>query len=234
MERVGILCASDTELEPFLPHINRCTITDKAMLRFYHGQMKGVQTVALYSGVGKVNAAVAAQLLIDTFEATALLNVGTAGGMDPRLQVFDTVISTESAYHDMDDDILTDFHPWLLAPLFRADARMLRTAQQTAEGNPSVYFGRMATGERFIEEEGRQAIWERYAPLSVDMETAAVAHVCYVNQIPFLSIRTITDTALQSGGEAFEQNCRRASAVAKDIALDFLEAYGLADREGGR
>ena len=80
----------------------------------------------------------------------------------------------------------------------------------------------MATGESFITDEGRQKICDEFAPLTVDMETASIAHVCYVNRIPFIAIRCVTDTADHNGVENFEENCARASAIAKDITVGLL------------
>ena len=74
MKKVGIICAADDELAPFLPHIDNCTISEKAMLKFYQGQVKGVPVVALYSGVCKVNAAIAAQILIDSYHVEIVVN----------------------------------------------------------------------------------------------------------------------------------------------------------------
>ena len=91
MKKVGIICAADDELAPFLPHMENCTISEKAMLKFYEGQVKGVPVVALYSGVCKVNAAIAAQILIDSYHVEIVVNAGVAGGMDPKIQLFDTV-----------------------------------------------------------------------------------------------------------------------------------------------
>lgn len=113
MMRIGILCASDDELAPFLPLIDDCKVTEKAKLKFYEGNIYGADVVALFSGVCKVNAAIGAQILIETFRVDAVINSGTAGGMDPGLQILDTVISTEVAYHDVAEDILTEFHPWM-------------------------------------------------------------------------------------------------------------------------
>lgn len=222
MKKVGILCASDDELAPFLPHIEACSVTEKAMLKIYEGVVNGVPVAALYSGVGKVNAAIAAQILIDTFGVTCILNAGAAGGMDETLQILDTVITTRSAYHDMAEDILTEFHPWMSSVYFEADRDLLALAQQVAHQRAHIYFGTIVTGEQFIKDEGRAEINGKFAPLCVDMETASVAHVCYVNKVPFLAVRTITDTAQHSGEENFEQNCEKASALAKDITLDLL------------
>ena len=124
----------------------------------------------------------------------------------------------------MAEDILTEFHPWMTTPRFAADPRLLAAAKRAAGRlGRRIWFGPMVTGEQFIGEEGRAEILERFAPLSADMETAAAAHVCYVNQVPFLALRTITDTARRSGVETFEENCRRASEIARDLTLLVLE-----------
>lgn len=79
--KIGILCAGDDELAPFLPLIKGCCVTEKAMLKFYTGRINGIDVAALFSGVCKVNAAIASQLLIDLFGVDAIINAGTAGGM---------------------------------------------------------------------------------------------------------------------------------------------------------
>ena len=95
--KIGILCAGDRELAPFLPHLEHAQTSEKALLKFYEGTLCGLPAVLLYSGVCKVNAAIAAQLLIDTYRADAVINAGTAGGMDPSLKIFDTAVSTADA-----------------------------------------------------------------------------------------------------------------------------------------
>ncbi len=223
--KFGILCAGDSELEPFLSHIQNCVVTEKAMLKFYEGKINGVSITALYSGVGKVNAAVAAQILIDTYHVDAVINAGTAGGIHDKIKIFDSVISTQVAYHDMDDDILTEFHPWLSSVYFDADEKLLSTAKDAFKDRNSVFFGKMVTGDKFIEDKMRTIIDEKYSPLSVDMETASIAHVCCVNKIPFIAIRTITDTASHDGADSFERNCEQASVISKNITLEFLKEF---------
>ena len=223
MKKIGIICAGDEELKPFLPHIENIVITEKAMLKFYEGKLNSVLIIALYSGVCKVNAAIATQILIDTYCVDSIINAGTAGGMDKNINLFDTVISTQVAYHDVDDGILTEFHPWMPTVYFDADEELLNIAKIISDKNKKVHLGRMVTGEKFIEDNKRDSINRKYLPLSVDMETASIAHVCYVNMIPFISIRSITDTATHSGIESFEKNCEKASVISKDIVLDFLK-----------
>ena len=168
MKKIGILCASDTELAPFLNYIRNYKTTEKAMLKFYEGIMKQVDVVAVYSGVCKVNAAVAAQLLIDVYHVDCIINGGTAGGMEESVQLFDTVISERVIYHDVADDILTEFHPWLKNNYFAADENLSTMAKKYSRtAKYPVRFGTMVTGEQFIEDEKREEINRKYAPLSV-------------------------------------------------------------------
>lgn len=224
-ERVGIICAGDGELAPFLPLLGDCRITEKAMLKFYASNINGTDIVALFSGVCKVNAAIAAQILIDEYHVDCIINAGVAGGMDRSLEIFDTVICTEAAHHDVSAGILTEFHPWMESVFFKADAKLLklsRKAVEKLEHDYKIVWGRMVTGEAFIADEGRQEINENFAPLTVDMETAAIAQVCHANRLPFIAIRSVTDTEDHSGSEFFEINCAKAAEIAKDITAALL------------
>ncbi len=223
---IGILCASDAELKPFLPMMEGTETVQKAMLTFYTGKISGQDVTALYSGACKVNAALAAQILIDSFRCGTVINAGTAGAMDDRLKVFDTVVSTEAAYHDVGRDILTEFHPWLPSIWFAASKDMLQASKDVVGAGERVFWGRMVTGEAFINDEKRSVVKARFAPLSVDMETGAVAHVCYVNRIPFIAVRTITDSADRDSHDDFERNCARASQISADFVRRFLPAIG--------
>lgn len=223
--KVGIICAGDEELEPFLSAIKNDKIYEKAMLKFHEGRIGDITVVALFSGVCKVNAAIATQILIDCFGVTAVINSGTAGAIDEKLNIFDTVIATECCYHDVSQDILTEFHPWMKTVFFESSASLLEQSKNAVSrlGLHNVYCGRMVTGEAFIMDYGREKIIREYSPLSVDMETASIAHACYVNGIPFLSIRCITDTAEHSGSEQFEKNCAKASEIAAALTIEIIK-----------
>ena len=224
MKKIGILCASDTELDPFLLHLQKETRKKAGMLTFHEGIFGEMPLVCFYSGVGKVNAAIGTQLLIDRFSPDAVICAGCAGAVDDTLARFDTVVSEEITYHDMKEDILTDFHPWMSSPFFRADATLLAAAKRAAEKTElPVRFGRSVTGDAFIESlEARNAIRRRFSPLSVDMESAAAAHVCYVNGVPFLSVRTITDAANAESAALFETNVEKDSLLAANFVWGLL------------
>lgn len=226
MKKVGILCASDTELAPFLEAMETGPVTEKALLKFYEGTIEKTPVVAVYSGVCKVNAAIAAELLIERFTVDALINAGTAGGMDPGVKLFDTVIAERSVYHDVAEDILTEFHPWMPTVYFPSDEELLSAARSYAEtAENRILFGTVATGELFVENKDRAHICKTYSPLVADMETAAAAHVCYANHVPFLAVRCVTDTGEDSGAEAFERNCERASRLAAEVTVGLLRNW---------
>lgn len=226
MIAIGIVCAGDRELEPFLSHIQPCSTSKKAMLTFYEGTIHELRIVTLYSGVCKTNAAIATQILIDTYHVDIIINAGTAEGMSDEVHVLDTIISTEVAHHDVHDGILTEFHPWIPSRYFKADEKLLCLAKRAVEqlSEPyHVWYGRMVTGESFIDMHGRDEINTEFMPLTVDMETASIAQVCYVNSTPFIAIRTVTDTAAHSGESTFDQNCAAASTISKEIVLALLD-----------
>ena len=224
MSKIGIICAIDRELSPFLERLQPKALPLQAMLTFYQGQM-GEHTIFLVRcGVCKVNAAIAAQALIDRFQVDLLINSGTAGGIDPSVQLFDTIISEKIAYHDVAPHILTQYHPFMESVYFSADPQLLALMRQCAPQLPNpLRFGATVTGEQFIDTGMQEAIRQQFAALSVDMEGAAIAHVCHVNHIPFLMIRSITDTPTHSGMGNFEENCEKASLLACEATLALIE-----------
>lgn len=221
--RIGLICAGDRELAPFLPHIKTERIARHALLNVQEGSIERLNVCALFSGVGKVNAAIAAQILIDRFGVSMIVNTGTAGGVSGDVHLFDTVVATEAVHYDVEDHILTGFHPWLKEAVFPSDQRLLHFAQAAAaRAGGRVLFGRMATGETFVADDTRGEVLQRSHPLTADMETAAIAQVCHANGIPFIAVRTVTDDAMHSGCEFFEENCARAAEMAKDFVLLML------------
>lgn len=226
MKKFGIICAGEAELEPFLRHIENEKLSERATLKFHEGRVNGVSIAAVICGVGKVNAAIAAQVLIDIYGATAVINAGTGGGMDARVKVMDVVISEKAAYHDIADiELIGGFNPVLTSWTFEADTALVSAARELFGSDERVHFGLMATGDQFIEDDGRAEINSRLAPLSVDMETAAIAHVCRLNKTPYIAIRGITDNAEHMGLDNFEENCARASELSANMVLELIRKF---------
>lgn len=224
--KIGIICADIDEVDPILKEMTVTATAEKAMLKIHEGTLWGIDTAALFCGACRVNAAIATQVLIDLCGVDKVINIGAGGGMDPTVRVHDTVIAEQSVYCDIQDNVLTGFHPWMKSDWFASDPSLLEASKKAAAKLSSKYkihFGKIATSEKFIVDEGRREIMERFHPLSVDMETAGIAHVCYVNKIPFLAIRTITDTAEYSGDDNYNNNLEEATLIGRDITKAIFE-----------
>ena len=224
--KIGIIGPSETEINPFIDCLDNVNITEHTLLKFHNGFYKSIEVVALFSGVCKVNSAIAAQILKDKFEITHLILTGVAGGIDRSLKIGDTVLGTSFGYHDVDKGILTEYHPWMeeryFYPTNEFDSCIDLIIKDKKYQN-TIYKGKIVTGEAFITSNGRKEIIEEHDPLCVDMETTSIAHVCYANKIPFYAIRTITDTEEYSGNNTFEENYEMASLKSINILKDLLD-----------
>jgi adenosylhomocysteine nucleosidase len=212
--KTGIICPIDTEAAPFMGAISHVEKTKTAMMTVYEGIIEGASVALVRCGVCKVNAAVSAQMLITKYNVDQIIVSGTAGGMDKRVRVGDTVVSTEAVYHDVKRYNLTEHPPFMEEPVFKADERLLFLCKNMMGNKPGchkVHFGRIVTGESFIVAKSRDTIIKNYAPLCADMETAAAAHVCYMYEVPFIAVRTIADTEKESGVNVFKKNAPMAS-----------------------
>ena len=224
--KIGIICAGIDEVEPILKDMEITKTTERAMLKIHEGKLCGIDTVALFCGACRVNAAIATQVVIDNYGVDGIINVGAGGGIDPSVHVHDTVIAEECVYFDIQEGVLTGFHPWMKSDWFASDPDLLKAAHKAAEKISDKYkirFGKIVTSEKFIVDEGRKEIIEKFDPLSVDMETAGIAHVCYVNKVPFLAIRTITDTEEYSGDDNYNGNLEDATLIGRDITKALFE-----------
>ncbi len=220
---IGIVAATKAEISPFIATMRDIKTETHAMLKFHKGNYAGIDVIALFCGVCRVNAAIAAQILIDRYQVEQIIVIGVAGAINPDLQIGDTVISSQVAYHDVADEILTQYHPWMESIYFTADPSLVHGISLANADDPSVMTGRIVTGESFIDQEGREEIIERYDPLCVDMETAGVAHVCYASAVPFAAIRSMSDTPHESGSGAFEKYCKTAAEKSVRVLIRYLD-----------
>lgn len=116
MKRLGIIAAADDEIQPLIDQMQIESVIETAKLKLFVGQWQKQAVIAVRCGVGKVNAALAAQLLINQ-SLSALLMTGTAGALDSRLKIGDVVILEQCTYHDVDlQGVLMDYHPYMKDP----------------------------------------------------------------------------------------------------------------------
>ncbi|MBR1607560.1 MAG: 5'-methylthioadenosine/S-adenosylhomocysteine nucleosidase [Clostridia bacterium] len=227
--KIGLLCAMKSEFDQLTPYLRITKETEIARTTVLEGDIDGLAVVIAATGICKVNAAITAQLLIDKFGVTHILMVGVAGGMDPRLGVHALAFSERLAQHDVNWQWLRH-RPAPAEGYFPGDPMLLSVCKRLAEEGKFLYpafFGTMVSGEQFIAEEGRQEIIDAWHPLCVDMESAAAAHACMANDIPFLAIRAISDTA-ETGAQGFEDNEISAADAAASAAAAVLKALARA------
>ncbi len=221
---IGILGAMPEEI-----NLLRSKLTDKREEKiggctFYLGTLNGKSIILCCAGMGKVNSAAAAQLLISHFGAEAVIFSGIAGSMTSRLGIGDIVISGTVFYHDAENRMIAEAYPHMQS--FEADKTLVRIAEQACKDAKVKYIvGKIATGDQFIgDEKTKNAIAAAYAPDCVEMEGAAVAHVACKNDIPFVILRAMSDLANESAYETlvvkqFDINeyCQTAAEICADM-----------------
>ena len=211
----GILTATWGETVPFLRHMKVEREVRRGPRSFFEGELAGCDVVVACAGVGKVNAAMATQQLIDSYRVWGVANAGAAGAADASLELFDVVVSETCVHHDVPGFVLPDSYPYYDGEEFASDGVLLEAAKKaSAKWRKPFAFGRTATGECFVDDSNRDAIVARCNPLAVDMETAAMAQTCTANGIPFIAVRCITDTPALSGFDSYAQNADEASEYA--------------------
>ena len=224
MNKFGIIAAEVQEMEAVkekMQNIQEIKIYNNI---FYEGTISNKNCVLARAGEGKVNAARTTQILIDKFEVDAVINVGSAGGLNPELDFEDIVVSTACVQHDFD---ITAFErekgyiPNIEDKFIYADKTLLEKATKAIEAsNNKVIKGIIATGDEFVDnKEKRKELYEQFNAECVEMEGAAVAQVCHLDNIPFIIIRSISDKA--NGNEKIDFE-RYLEIVSKRCA-EYLE-----------
>ena len=201
MIRVGIIGAMDVEVERICQNVSGPILHQLCGLDFLEGFLAETPVVVVRSGVGKVNAALCAQLLITKFKITHLINTGVAGALASGLNVLDLVISTEVMYHDVDatnwgyENCTVPGMP----RTFVANQELVTIAAAACEKlfpKKTIIQGIIASGDQFIgSNEMKNKIKELCNPACVEMEGAAIAQAAWLNKVPFVIIRAISDKA---------------------------------------
>lgn len=198
---LGIISAMSEELELLLTDIKLENKITKANMTFHQGKLWGKDVVAVVSGIGKVNAAVCAQILISEYKADSIINVGVAGGIGKNIYPGDVVVATDLVQHDMDTTVFGDAYgqvPRLDTFAFKCDDNLVKVALEACEeiSEINTFSGRIVSGDQFISSlEKIQWFEKEFNAISCEMEGASIAHVCYLNNIPCVVIRSISDNA---------------------------------------
>lgn len=199
---IGIIGAMDEEVAQIVEVMTIEKEETKAQMNFKQGKLNGKDVVVVRSGIGKVNAAVCTQILADDFKVDYVINTGIAGSLKAEIAIADVVISSDVLHHDMD---ATGFGyalgqiPRMDTLSFKADERLIELAKEScAKAVPEigVHVGRVVSGDQFIsDKEVKQKISDNFDGFCTEMEGAAIAQASYLNGIPFVILRAISDKA---------------------------------------
>lgn len=202
MKTIGIIGAMDEEVSRLKEKMQVKKVEKKAGMEFFDGELAGKEVVIVRSGIGKVNAGICTQILVDDFQVETVINTGVAGSLKNEINIGDIVLSSDSLQHDMD---ATGFGykpgiiPRMEQSVFVADAQLIELAKKVNEQvNPEIqtFVGRVVSGDQFIsDKQKKDYLVEQFAGYCTEMEGAAIAQTCYVNEIPYLVIRAISDKA---------------------------------------
>ena len=209
---IGIICALDIELEGIKALMENPETMKKAGLEFTSGKIFGKDVAVLASGRGKVNSAVGVQILIDLFKPDVVINSGIAGSLSKDLLIGDIVVSSDCVEHDINCTALDEPR----GQIWFSDEKRIgipadketcdRLVECCQNLGSQVRVGRIASGDLFVVyRRQREIIALEFDALCCDMEGGAVGHVCYMNKVPFVILRSISDDFKFNKPENYEE-----------------------------
>lgn len=228
-EVTGIIGAMESEVSTIKAAMDSAKITTVSGMEFAEGTISGNKVVVVQCGIGKVNAGICAQTLINDFGVGRVINTGVAGSLTDELSINDFVVSVDAVQHDYD---LTPIGyvrgeiPYTGLFAFPADEELRERAVEAvrqAAPNSKVLEGRVCSGDQFIAtQEQVDTITSNFGGLCAEMEGGAIAQVCYLNETPYVIIRAISDG---SDGEAYEEFEKEAAEECAQVILTMVGAF---------
>ncbi len=224
---IGIIGAMDEEVSKIKAAMTDVEIQKRAGMDFYKGKLQGKEAVVVRCGIGKVNAALCGQILADFYQVDYMVNTGIAGSLNANIDIGDIVLSTDALQHDMD---ATGFGyevgviPRMPVSVFEADRHLIDLAKEACEKvNPDikVFTGRVVSGDQFVsDKEKKKWLVETFHGYCTEMEGAAIAQAAYLNGIPFLIVRAISDKADDSANMDYAAFERKAIEHSVNLMME--------------
>ena len=217
---IGIIFAMNEELNKFLELLKLKKKKNIYDLVFYECSYKDKELILVESGVGKVNAARGTQVLIDNYDIDYVINIGVAGAISDKVNIMDVVVGNKLVQYDFDIEIFGHELGYVskVGVYAESDPKLLSLAT-----SKNVHVGVIASGDKFVTDEKlAKEINNKYNALCVEMEGASIAQVCYLSKIPFIIIRSISDSVLKNENkidfdEFLEASCEKVSKYLLDI-----------------
>ncbi|MBN2899140.1 MAG: 5'-methylthioadenosine/adenosylhomocysteine nucleosidase [Clostridia bacterium] len=228
--KIGIIGAMSEEVAQLKSEMSVEQELHKAQMDFYSGSLLNKDIVIVTSGIGKVNAAVCTQILVNEFHVDCVINVGIAGGLHKDIFPGDIVVAENLVQHDMDT---TQFgYPIGQIPRmetfdFKCDDHLIDIAKKACDkvNDANCFSGRIVSGDQFIANaEKLESLHETFGGLCCEMEGASIGQVCYLNNVPFIVIRSISDNAINGTHMDYEKFSELAIKNSVAILKDMLQA----------
>ena len=227
--KYGIIAAMKEEMQEIKKIMQEIEEIKIRELIFFKGKINNNNVILVEAGIGKVNAARVTQLMIDKFEIQRIINVGSAGSANNELKIGDIVIGKRLVQHDFD---ITAFgHPkgfiTNIGQYVESDSELISKMEQTilklSQNEFKIKIGTIASGDIFCTEpKMKEKIRTKFNADAIEMEGAAIAQVCKLNEIPFIVIRSISDNPDRKNEITFDQFLEKASKRCAEIINKFL------------
>jgi adenosylhomocysteine nucleosidase len=225
---IGIIAAMDSEVRDIKSAMEDGIKIHHGGMTFFKGKLHQKEVIAVKSGVGKVNAAMCTQILIDIFKVNTIIHVGVAGAVHPDLEIGDIVISEDSCQYDMDARAFG--HPRGEIPnmditFFKADPALIKLAVAAAQELDATYrVGRVMTADLGVDSNKlKEELREEFGGLCVEMEGAAVGQVAMLNQVPYLVIRSMSDKADSNLTDDYKENLEASIKNGVAMVLNMIQ-----------
>ena len=212
MKKIGIIGAMDEEIELLLNKIDISETINIAKMKFYCGTIQGKEVVLVRCGIGKVNASVCTQILISEFKVTHIVNTGVAGAVYDELNIGDLVISKNVIQHDFNAKgfgYKQGEIPRLDKYIFDGDSYLIDISQRVSTEilkETKALVGTILSGDIFVASpKTKEKLWSEFNGYCTEMEGAAIGHTCYLNDIPFVILRSMSDKADGSAHNNFNE-----------------------------
>lgn len=226
--KVGILVAMEEEIKYLIQAMENYEVYEVAKQFFYDGFIEGKSVTIVQSGIGKVNASIATSLLIQRFKVDKMINTGSAGALEKGLEIGEIIVSEKLAYHDVDNRVFDyQYGQTPQMPLFfKADKTLSNQIRELASIHSwKVHNGLIVSGDSFVSKRSEIERIKEYFPsaLITEMEGAAVAQTCYQYDIPFVVIRSVSDTADEEAAVDFDEFVVLAGKRSAELVLALIK-----------
>ncbi len=230
MNKIGIIVAMEEELEAVLNIMNNIEQKEIYGISVQIGKIEQKEVAVVKSGVGKVNAARVTQILIDKLNVKSIINLGAAGALSPLLNIGDIVIGEKLIQHDFDITAFDHDKGYItgVGDYIYSDIELIekfkKAANNLKEKDYKIKTGIIATGDIFCTDiEMKNKIYSKFDADCVEMEGAAIAQVCYLDNIPFIVIRSISDSPNGNNEIDFDKFVELASKRCANILKEFFK-----------